>query len=109
MRGGGQRDRVVKVLIVDMAKFWMETANFDFGHGGKVAKFCFSSDENLWRNLVVKFSCFVLRIFEPPRILPPTLSKFHRALGRNFLVRHIPVRETFREGASPENSTAKLR
>ena len=50
------------------------------------------------RNLAAKF-LLVLHTFEPPQNLPPTLHcKFHRVIGRNFLVCHSPVRERFREG-----------
>ena len=63
-----------------------------------------------WRNSVFPVAKFVakfrgeifvlvLRTFEPPKNLPPTLHrKFHRVIGRNFLVCHSPVRERFREG-----------
>ena len=45
VRGRDQTARIVEVLILDVAKFRVEMANFDFGHGRKVAKFCFSSGE----------------------------------------------------------------
>ena len=95
--GRDQTDRVVEVLILDVAKFW-------FWSRQESGEILFFQWRNLWRNLRRNLRACFAHIWAPNN-LPPTLHrKFHRVFGRNFSGLSQPSSWEVQGRLSPENS-----